>query len=138
MSLRATIGVINQLQEQGVIRRYAIAGAVAALNYIQPTLTEDLDVLISVDDFHTRKSGLLLLTPIEEALAAMGFEQRTDVGYMVGDWPIQFLPVASPLDEEGLAQAVDLEALKGVLMRHGLMDSWRAFCVKAEKKNPFG
>jgi hypothetical protein len=185
MSLRATIGVINQLQEQGVIRRYAIAGAVAALNYIQPTLTEDLDVLVSVDDFHTRKSGLLLLTPIEEALAAMGFEQRTDVGYMVGDWPVQFLPVASPLDEEGLAQAVDidigdegsppcrarclraehvvatalkvgrlkdlaridaflsqnavdLEALKGVLMRHGLMDSWRAFCVKAGKKNPFG
>src|ERR1041385_8753013 len=77
MSLRAAIGIISQLQQQNVIRRYAIAGAVAALNYIQPTLTEDLDILISVGDFGTRKSGLLLLTPIEQVLAKLGF---TEIG----------------------------------------------------------
>ena len=32
--------------------------------------------------------------------------------------------------------AVDLGALKGVLERHGLMDAWRTFCLKAGKKNP--
>ena len=50
MTLRKTIAVIVKLEEQGTIHRYAIAGAVAALNYIQPTLTEDLDILISVAD----------------------------------------------------------------------------------------
>jgi hypothetical protein len=45
MSLRKTIEIVVRLAEQGTIQRYAIAGAVAALNYIEPTLTEDLDIL---------------------------------------------------------------------------------------------
>jgi hypothetical protein len=44
MSSRATIEVITKLAEQGALQRYAIAGAVAALNYVQPTLTEDRDI----------------------------------------------------------------------------------------------
>ena len=35
------------MEADGVIGRYAIAGAVAAYNYIEPTLTEDLDILVS-------------------------------------------------------------------------------------------
>jgi hypothetical protein len=108
MSLRRTIEVITKLAEQGVIQQYAIAGAVAALNYIEPTLTEDLDILVSVADFeHT--SGLILLTPIEKALADMGYNQRTDVGISVEGWPVQFIPVASALDEEALEKAIELE-----------------------------
>src|SRR4051794_30214502 len=100
MSLRNTIEVVIRLAESGVIQRYAIAGAVAALNYIQPTLTEDLDVLVSIAHFEKRQSGLILLKPIEQALARMGYTERTDVGTIVEDWPVQFLPVASGLDEE--------------------------------------
>ncbi len=184
MSLRSTIEVVTRLAEQGVVQHYAITGAVAALNYIQPTLTEDLDILVSVADFREHKSGLLLLTPIETALAKMGYTQRADVGIMVDGWPVQFLPTASPLDEEALEQAieldigvdggsplkarclraehvvatavkvgrlkdlarveaflsqnaVDIEALKGVLQRHDLIGAWRTFCLKAGKKNPF-
>jgi hypothetical protein len=182
MSMRKTIEVVTKLAEQGVIKRYAIAGAVAALNYIQPTLTEDLDILISISDFK-QKSGLLLLTPIEKALAEMGYAERSDVGYLIEGWPVQFLPVASALDEEALEQAieldidltgdpplkarslraehvvaiavklgrlkdlarvqafleqkaVDLDALKGVLERHGLMGAWQSFCTKAGIENP--
>ena len=80
MSLRNTIEVVTKLADQGVIERYAIAGAVAALNYLQPTLTEDLDILISLTDFEQHELGLLLLTPIESALAMMGYTERTDVG----------------------------------------------------------
>jgi hypothetical protein len=108
MSMRRTIEVITKLAEQGVIQQYAIAGAVAALNYIEPTLTEDLDILVSVADFE-HKSGLILLTPIEKALADMGYNQRTDVGISVEGWPVQFLPVASALDEEALEKAIELE-----------------------------
>src|SRR5215472_2919229 len=109
MSLRKTIEVITKLAEQGTIERYAIAGAVAALNYIQPTVTEDLDVLISIADFDKRQSGLILLTPIEKALSAMGYNQRSDVGYMIEGWPVQFLPVASALDEEALERAIEID-----------------------------
>ena len=107
--LRKTIAVITKLAEQGAIQRYAIAGAIAALNYIQPTLTEDLDVLVSIAHFQTQASGLILLKPIEEALAAIGYRECTDVGYMIEGWPVQFLPVASALDEEALEKAIELK-----------------------------
>src|SRR5437660_8302869 len=102
MSLRGTIEVVTKLAESGAIQRYAIAGAVAALNYIHPTLTEDLDILVSITHFEKRQSGLILLAPIEKALADMGYTERTDLGHMIEGWPVQFLPVASELDEEAL------------------------------------
>jgi hypothetical protein len=113
MSLQKTIEVVTKLADQGAIKQYAITGAVAALNYIQPTLTEDLDILVSVGGFEQHKSGLILLTPIESALAKMGYTTRSDVGIWIEDWPVQFLPVASALDEEALTQAADVE-LQGV------------------------
>jgi hypothetical protein len=109
MSMRQTIEVIAKLAARGVIKRYAIAGAVAALNYIEPTLTDDLDVLISIGDFAKRRSGLILLQPIEKALAEMGYVNRSDVGIVVEGWPVQFLPVASALDEEALDKAIEVE-----------------------------
>jgi hypothetical protein len=114
MPLRKTIEVITKLAAEGAIKQYAIAGAVAALNYIQPTLTEDLDVLVSVGDFEKRESGLLTLKPIEAALAKLGYAERKDIGILVEGWPVQFLPVASKLDEEALLEAEDVEfQLKG-------------------------
>jgi hypothetical protein len=109
MSLRRTIEVVARLAETGAIQRYAIAGAVAALNYIQPTLTEDLDILVSIAHFEKRQSGLILLTPIEKALTDMGYTERSDVGHVIDGWPVQFLPVASELDEEALDRAIEVE-----------------------------
>src|SRR6266852_6401897 len=113
MSLRSTIAAVAKLAEAGAFRQYAIAGAVAALNYIQPTLTEDLDILVSLANFEEHNSGLILLTPIESALAKMGYTKRSDVGIWIEDWPVQFLPVASALDEEALINAVDVELQGG-------------------------
>jgi hypothetical protein len=109
MSIRKTIEVVTKLAERAAIKSYAIAGAVAALNYIEPTSTEDLDILVSIADFEHRQSGLILLTPIERALAEMGYTERADVGFMIEGWPVQFLPVASPLDEEALEKATEVE-----------------------------
>lgn len=109
MSLRATIEVVVRLAQRGVIANYAIAGAVAALNYIQPKVTEDLDILVSTSAFEQKPSGLLLLGPIESALAEMGYTERSEVGIVVEGWPVQFLPVASPLDEEALNAAIEID-----------------------------
>jgi hypothetical protein len=108
MSLRKTIEVVTKLAERGVIERYAIAGAIAALNYIEPTLTQDLDILISAAHFEQSRTGLLLLRPIEKALAELGYVERSDVGIVIDGWPVQFLPVASALDEEALERAIEI------------------------------
>ncbi len=81
MSLRRTIEIVTRLANAGAIKGYAIAGAVAALNYIQPTLTEDPDVLVSVGHFERRPSGLILLGPIEEALVRQGRDCRSAQGF---------------------------------------------------------
>ncbi|NOT42953.1 MAG: hypothetical protein HOP13_20940 [Alphaproteobacteria bacterium] len=111
MSLRRTIEVIVRLAETGTIGTYAIAGAVAALNYTQPRVTEDLDILVSVVAFQQKESGLLLLGPIESALAGMGYTQRSGVGIVIEGWPVQFIPVASPLDEEALERAIEVDVM---------------------------
>ncbi len=126
MSLQKAIEVVAKLADQGVIHRYAITGAIAALNYIQPSLTEDVDILISTADFEKHASGLILLTPIERALNRMGYSDRTDVGYMIEDWPVQFLPVASPLDEEALEQAMDVD------LASSTASPIKARCLRAE------
>lgn len=50
-----------------------------------------------------------MLAPIEKALTHMGYTERSDVGYMIEGWPVQFLPVASALDEEALEKATELD-----------------------------
>lgn len=108
MTMRQTVGVISQMEADGVIGRYAIGGAVASFLYIDVTFTEDLDILVSLDN-QTGKSGLITLGPITKYLADKGFTEFRKEGIMVHGWPVQFLPVADPLDEEGLREAVTTE-----------------------------
>lgn len=109
MTIRKTIAVVVRSKNEGVLENYAIAGAVAALAYIEPFLTQDLDILVSVDNLEQPRSGLVLLAPIETALARMGYRDRSDVGVVVEGWPVQFLRVASPLDQEALDEAIDID-----------------------------
>ncbi len=107
--MRRAIEIVAGLAERGVIKSYAITGAVAALAYVDPILTQDLDILVAVDDFEERKSGLVLLAPIASALAAMGYTERSGAGLLVEGWPVEFLPVASELDAEALREAAEVE-----------------------------
>jgi hypothetical protein len=109
MTMRKAIEVVIELADRGVVKNYAITGAVAALAYIEPMLTQDLDILVSVADLEQRPSGLVLLAPIEQALASFGYSERSDVGILVEGWPVQFIPVASELDEECLREARDVQ-----------------------------
>jgi hypothetical protein len=52
---------------------------------------------------------LILSTPIEAALAKLGYTERSDIRIWIEGWPVQFLPVASTLDEEALSQAAEVE-----------------------------
>lgn len=112
--MKNTFQVINRMVEDGVIGSYAIGGAVAALNYIEPTLTQDLDVLISIDDPRDQpRSGLVTLEPLFAYLRKAGYEEFKKGGIVVEGWPVQFLPVANDLDSESLGAAVEIEIEAG-------------------------
>jgi hypothetical protein len=104
VNIKNTIVVINQMQADGVIQRYAIGGAVGATFYLEPTATLDVDVFISFQP----DAGSLLLSPqrIFDYLKARGGTMDGEY-IVVAGWPVQFLPVANPLTKEALEQSVE-------------------------------
>jgi hypothetical protein len=110
MAIKETLEIINAMEAAGVIGRYAIAGAVAAYNYIESAVTDDLDILISFRESHQHTdSGLVTLAPIFSYLKQRGFEEHRKEGIVIAGWPVQFLPVANDLDAEALARAEEVE-----------------------------
>jgi hypothetical protein len=110
MGMTQTLAVVSQMATDGIIGRYAISGAIAAYNYIEAAVTEDLDILVSFEEMGAPGStGLITLAPIYSYLRARGFDEHRKEGVMIAGWPVQFLPVADSLDEEALAHAVDVE-----------------------------
>lgn len=107
MSLDKTIMVLNDMVERSVISDYAIAGAVAALYYVEVRSTEDVDILVTFET-PAGSTGLVLLTPILSYLASRGYSEFRHEGVVVEGWPVQFLPVASDLDAEALREAATI------------------------------
>lgn len=108
--MKQTLDVINQMEADGIIDRYAVAGAVATYNYIEPALTNDLDILVSFDEPATAgESGLISLDPIYLYLKRKGYDEHRKEGIVIEGWPVQFLPVVNELDVEALAQAEDVD-----------------------------
>lgn len=104
--MKATLEVINRMQSDGVIDKYAIGGAVGATFYLEPSATLDIDVFVSFQN--TPRSSLITMAPIYDYLTACG--HKTDGEYIVIEgWPVQFLPPGDALTEEALAQAVETE-----------------------------
>ncbi|MDQ3560895.1 MAG: hypothetical protein M3453_17280 [Pseudomonadota bacterium] len=111
MGLRRTLAVINAMEAERLIGRYAIAGAVAAYNYIEAAVTEDVDILVSFDSpgLVTGSPGLITLEPIYSFLRKRGYTEHRKEGVLIEGWPVQFLPVASDLERDALAEAETVE-----------------------------
>ena len=104
--MKETLTIINLMQADGVIGKYAIGGAVGATLYLQPSATLDLDVFVALPG--VPGSSLMDLSPIYKYLTAL--ECKIEGEYIViGTWPVQFLPPGSPLEEEALAAAIQTE-----------------------------
>jgi hypothetical protein len=103
--MKQAFEVLNRMETEGLIGRYAVSGAIAALKYLEPSVTRDLDILVAL----IPKSGLINLTPIFDYLRAQGLETHEGEGIVIGGWPVQFIPVSDDLDAEALAQAEETE-----------------------------
>jgi hypothetical protein len=99
-----TIAAIQRLEEQGVISRYAVGGAVGATFYLEPIATMDVDVFITVDP--RGESRIASLQPIFESLVAQGATVEGEHVVIAG-WPVQFLPAANSLLVEAVKEAVE-------------------------------
>lgn len=100
--MEKTLTIINELEREGLISRYAIGGAVGATFYVEPLVTFDLDIFVILPV----ATGALLttLTPIYDALRSRGYREEGECMLIEGI-PVQFLPAYNPLLEEALTEA---------------------------------
>ena len=112
MGIKEVIEMINSMQADGVIERYAIGGAVGATFYLEPVATLDVDVFVeshpawltdckSRADFHIPPRSRCTMENEHVVIAG---------------WPVQFLPAGSSLLQEALATAVEKD-VDGTLAR---------------------
>ncbi len=110
--MQTVLRALNQLIADGVIEIYAIGGAVAAAFYITAAQTEDIDAFMVLP---TSASGLVLLTPVYEALTALGGIVEGEY-VRFGSWPLQILSDGNSLVAEAIREAVSV-AYDGVTTR---------------------
>ena len=111
--MKATLEIINRMEAEGVIGKYAIGGAVGATFYLEPSATDDVDIFVTLPT--APGSSLLSLTPIYDYLSARGCTLEGE-RIVVGEWPVQFLPPHNALAREALAEAVETD-VEGVRTR---------------------
>jgi len=101
--MEKTLQVLNSLEHDGIVRRYAIGGAMAATFYAEPVLTFDLDIFVLLPQAQA-PGGLLSLAPLYEDLRRRGYVEEGECVIIEGV-PVQFLPAYNRLLEEALAEA---------------------------------
>lgn len=104
--MKQTLKIINELKSKKVIRDYAIGGGIAALFYIEPFLTYDLDVFI-IPKQQTSSQGLILLAEVFAYLKLKGYIWKGEHIFIEGV-PVQFIPTDA-LEQEAVESAQEIE-----------------------------
>ena len=106
MKIQEVIVMLNQMERDGVIKRYAIGGAVGATFYLEPISTLDVDVFIAFKP----QPGSMIVSPAPIFDYLKGFGCKMEGEYIViSGWPVQFLPASGPLLEEALVNALEVD-----------------------------
>ena len=107
--MQSVLRALNRLVVDGVIETYAIGGAIGAAFYINAAQTEDVDAFMFLP---SSGSGLVLLTPVYEALVSLGGVVDGE-HVRFGAWPLQVLTDSNALVGEAIRQAnaVDYEGI---------------------------
>jgi len=113
--MRQTLKVINELKNKGLINDYAIGGGIAALFYIEPFLTYDLDVFI-IPIERTDEKNLIVLSPIFDYLKPRGYSWKGEHIIIEGVL-VQLIPV-DELEKEAVecAREIEYEGVKAKVL----------------------
>jgi hypothetical protein len=103
--MEKTLKVINELERKGIIKRYAIGGGIAALFYMEPILTYDLDVFVFLPE---AQDTIISISPIYEFLRERGCKVHQD-HVMIEGVPVQFIPAYNDLVEEAVKEAREVK-----------------------------
>jgi hypothetical protein len=109
--MRDVARLLSDMVSAGIITEYAVFGAVAQMRYSEAVSTMDADILVAIPGRPT----IDLLRPVYDYCAFRGFAVEGE-SIRVGAWPVQFIPVFSPLTEEALREA-EVTRIEGETIR---------------------
>jgi len=99
--IERVLKVINKMYQEGILKDYAIGGAVATIYYTEPFATKDIDIFFTPPE----KEGIILLTPFYDFLLKKGYNTYKEY-IMIGKTPIQFIPASDALEKEAVKNAI--------------------------------
>lgn len=102
--MEKVIHIIDRAREDGLFSAYAVGGGIAALFYIEPVATFDLDVFIIIPSETT--SSLVSLSPIYSWLEKHGYKPLKEQVIIEGI-AVQFIPVFNDLVKDAVLNALD-------------------------------
>ena len=101
--MEKALKIIKELKEKKVLKDYSIGGGIAALYYIEPLLTYDLDIFfIPIED------SIDVLAPIYKYLQEKGYKTKKE-HVLIEGVPVQFIPVYNELVEEAVRCSVEVK-----------------------------
>ena len=103
--MKKTLERLNELVEIGIISKYAIAGGLAHFYYIEPSVTYDLDIIIS---FKIEPNKLMPLKSVYDWAKKNNYELIGEHINIEGI-PVQFLPTYNKLVEEALEKSKKIQ-----------------------------
>jgi len=95
---------LNAMQDEGIVKQYAIGGGTAALFYAETTRTYDVDVFVLIES----ASLIIDLSSIYNWARARGYEVR-DEYLIVHNVPVQILVAGDGIQTEAVETANTLE-----------------------------
>ncbi|MFO7891013.1 MAG: hypothetical protein R6V04_11805 [bacterium] len=100
--MEKTLHIINQMHKQGLFKQYAIGGGIAALFYIEPFATFDLDIFLLL----TKESeSLISLSSLYQWLKKKGYKTIKEQIVIEGI-PVQFIPAYNELVNEAVLHSI--------------------------------
>jgi hypothetical protein len=111
--LADVLSAANDLVSAGVIKDYALGGALAAIHYVEPFTTYDADIFF-IPTIRELSGGI---PKVYEALCVRGWSMEGD-HLLLGTFPVQFL-TAHGLTEEAVreAKAIDYKGVPAKVFR---------------------
>jgi len=98
--MKRVFALLNEMVRDGALENYAVAGAIGAMFYVEPFSTQDIDVLVL-----TPRDRLVIELPGLDYLKARGYTEFRNEGIVIEDWPVQFLPATTQLEQEAYLNA---------------------------------
>lgn len=99
------LAALNDMKAAGVLKDYAVSGAMALVFWTEPVATYDLDVLVWLP---ATEGPIVSLSGVYGWLATRGWDAHAE-HVLIAGVPVQFLPAHDALADEALTTAATLD-----------------------------